>query len=110
MDRKKGKAVREKVYEALAGFGAEGVEYVGRGTEGNIYDVGDGDNIVIRVIAKSEDFDAQGAVNEYDKKQKVAEEKAKQSKAKATKDKKKRADVVEQKVKATIEKLEKIGK
>ena len=94
---------RELVYEvvgtALEGAVA-GVDYevVGRATEGLILrDVNTDLYMVVKVVAKAIDFDAEDAMEEYAEKAVKAAEKAEKAKAKAEKDKAKRAKDKEEK-------------
>jgi len=87
-------ATRDAVYVQLEGIEIEGHKFLGRAVEGLVYENAEGLAIVIRVIAKANDFDAEDAVSEYEEKadakvKKEAEKAEKVAKAKAKKEKEK---------------------
>ena len=83
-NQKVAKEIRENVAVALSEMDL-GMEYVGRTTEGSLFQVGE-DYVVIRAIVKAESFDPNDAVAEYEEKQAKAKEREEaKAKAKANK-------------------------
>jgi hypothetical protein len=82
---KEANATRERVYADLVttlGETFSGHKYLGRGTEGLVFENEDGLAIVLRVVTKAPDFDAEDAVTEYEEKEAEKVEKAKKANAK----------------------------
>lgn len=84
-NQKEAKVLREKVLNLVACMRGEELDYIGRTSEGVAFQSGE-EVIVVRAIVKSEKFDVNEAVEEYERKIQEAKEKA--EKAKASKEKK----------------------
>ena len=88
-------AVRAQAYEDLTVADFTNAKYLGRVTEGQVFENADGVAFVVRVIVKDVDYDAEFEVEDYAELQaKKAEDKAK-AKAKAEKAKAKKAETKE---------------
>ena len=82
---KEANTTREHFYtdlEKVLGSHFSGHEFLGRGTDGLIYENEDGLAVVLRVVTKAPDFDAEDAVSEYEEKEAEKVEKAKKANAK----------------------------
>ena len=79
---KEANATREKVYTELVNALGETFadhKFLGRGVEGLVFENEDGLAVVLKVVTKAPDFDAEDAVTEYEEKE---VEKAKKANAK----------------------------
>lgn len=85
MNQKEAKVVREMALEAVAGVALEGFEFVGRGSEGAVFENEAGEVLVLRAIVKNEQAVAQELVAEFEAKVAKAEAKAKEKEAKVAK-------------------------
>ena len=91
MDAKKGAVAREMFMKALEGFEVEGFVFVGRVSEGAVFESDEG-FVVVKPIVKKDTFDFDDALAEYEEKLVKAKEKEeakakKVAKAKADKEK-----------------------
>ena len=83
-NQKEAKVLRERVMEAVEAAGVEGMEVLGRTSEGVLLQVGE-DFVVVRAIVKAETFEAEAAMAEFAEKQAKAEAKEKEKAEKAAK-------------------------
>jgi len=81
MTNKESKVVRESMLETVAGVEFEGMEFVGRTSEGALFRMGE-DFVVVRTIVKSETFDADEALRKFNEAQEKAAAKAAEKAAK----------------------------
>ena len=87
---KESNATREMVYTSLDTLEIPEHKFLGRTSEGLVFENSDGLSLVVKVIMKSLDFDAEGEIEDYDTKQtdkvkKLAEKEKKVAKAKEKK-------------------------
>lgn len=91
-DVKESNATREMAYQDLANVTIVGHKFLGRVAEGLVFENEEGLAVVLKVIAKSPDFEPEFEVSDYEEKQKQkaeaeAKRKEKGKKEKAKKDK-----------------------
>lgn len=82
---KEANATREKVYTELVNALGETFadhKFLGRGVEGLVFENEDGLAVVLKVVTKAPDFDAEDAVSEYEEKEAEKVEKARKANAK----------------------------
>lgn len=90
-DVKESNATREMAYKAIPANLIPGHTFVGQTAEGLVYE-GEHGCLVIRVIAKSAEFDAEGEIGEFEAKKVEKENKAMAAKIKASKAKKEKGE------------------
>ena len=94
---KEANITREVAYECLAPVEITGHKFLGRIAEGLVYENEEGLALVVKVITKSPDFEAEMEVEDFEEKQEAkkkaeAEKKAKGAKDKAKKEKAKKEE------------------
>lgn len=83
MSAKRMNEIRETVVESAKVLEVKGFEFVGRSSEGLVFENASTDEyFVVKVIVKKEGFDAIEAIEEYEEKQEIAREKAEKAEAK----------------------------
>ena len=96
--------VREGAYMDIERTSFSGLEWVGRTAEGIVYQDAEGKAIVIKVIVKALDFDAEFEVTDYEAQQTVKAQERVEKKAKADAKKAEAVAKAEAKAKAKAEK------
>ena len=82
--QKEAKVLRERVMEAVERAGVEGMEVLGRTSEGVLFGA-EGEFVVVRAIVKAETFEAEAAMEAFAEREAKAEQKAKEKAAKVAK-------------------------
>ena len=82
--QKEAKVIRERVMEAIEAAGVEGMELMGRTSEGVLFGA-EGEFVAVRAIVKAETFDAEAAMAELVEKEAKAAERAAAKAAKVAK-------------------------
>lgn len=92
---KESNATREMVYGSLDNLTIPNHKFLGRTSEGLVFENSEGLSLVIKVIMKNPDFLAEEEIEDYDNKQaeKIAKAKAKEVKVAKAKEKKKEEKV-----------------
>ena len=82
--QKEAKVLRERVMEAIETAGVEGMEVMGRTSEGVLFGA-EGEFVVVRAIVKAETFEPEAAMEAFAEREAKAEAKAKEKAAKVAK-------------------------